>query len=264
LNATNNLKTLNPYRRSGRDLLSRLFWDLNPNSWRSRAALRKWRDRHAGQKAVILCNGPSLNEVPFDDLKGTFTFGLNKIHLMFDRTDFRPSVVVAVNPNVIEQTAETYDSLDIPVFADSFGTRFIRRRNDIIFLHSTNHRGFASDCSVSVDQGYTVTYVALQLAAHFGFRDVALVGCDHYFSTKGQANKAVTAGAEDPNHFDKRYFSGGVTWDLPDLVQSEVSYLTAGQTFEELGGRVVNCTEGGRLEIFPRMALSDFLATDTD
>lgn len=240
--------------------MSRLLWDLNPNAWRSRAALRKWRGRYPREKAVILCNGPSLNNVPFDDLKDVFTFGLNKIHLMFDRTDFRPSCIVAVNPRVIEQTAGEYETVDIPLFLDSYATRHLRRRKDVAFLHSTNQRGFASDCSISIDQGFTVTYVALQLAAHFGFRDVALVGCDHYFSTKGPANQAVTAGNEDPNHFDPRYFSGGVTWDLPDLVQSEVSYLTAGQAFESLGGRVVNCTNGGSLEIFPRMELSDFLA----
>ena len=130
----------------------------------------------------------------------------------------------------------------------------------MVFLHSTNLRGFAYDCSISIDQGYTVTYVALQIAAHMGFRHVALVGCDHNFTTRGPANATVVAGNSDPNHFDPRYFANGVAWDLPDLIQSEISYLFAKQAFENLGGRVVNCTDGGKLEIFPRMSLPEFLS----
>jgi hypothetical protein len=115
---------------------------------------------------------------------------------------------------------------------------------------------------MSVYQGHTVTFVAMQLAIHMGFREVALVGCDHNFATKGATNQLVTSGDTDPNHFDPHYFADGVKWELPDLVQSEVSYLLAGQVVEALGGRIVNCTEGGKLEIFPRMSLSEFLCSD--
>jgi len=104
-----------------------------------------------------------------------------------------------------------------------------------------------------------VTFVAMQLAFHMGFREVALVGCDHNFATKGTANAVVEGGEKDPNHFDPNYFAG-VKWQLPDLVQSEIGYMMAGQAFEAAGGRIVNCTEGGKLEIFPRMALAEFLA----
>lgn len=252
-------RTLNPYRVATLLLARRLAWDVNPLSWRSRAALRRWRDAHRGGKAVILCNGPSLNKVDFSLLEGCFTFGLNKINLLFERTTFRPSVVVAVNRKVIEQNADFFNSTKIPLFIDSNGRDLVHPRDGVIFLHSSSSRKFAYDCSISVDQGYTVTFVALQLAAHMGFRDVALVGCDHNFATTGRANATVTAGDTDPNHFDPRYFSQGVSWDLPDLIGSEVSYLLAKQAFDNLGGFIFNCTEGGKLEIFPRMTLENFL-----
>jgi hypothetical protein len=218
------------------------------------------RGAHAGGKAVILCNGPSLNKVDFDMLKGHFTFGLNKVNLLFDRTDFRPSTIIAVNPRVIEQNADFYNSTDIPIFIDWSAGKAINPRDGAIFINTSFPRGFSYDCSVFVDQGFTVTFAALQLAAYMGFRDVALVGCDHNFVTSGPANASVISGDTDPNHFDPRYFAGGVVWDLPDLIQSEVSYLMAKQAFENLGGRVVNCTDGGKLEIFPRMSLADFIA----
>ena len=257
----NETKVINPYRVALRLLLRRISWDLSSISWRSRAALRSIKDTHVGEKAVILCNGPSLNSVQFDELANVFTFGLNKIHLLFDKSNFRPSAIVSINPHVIEQTADFYNSTDIPLFLDFKATKYVRPRKEVTFLHSGGVRGFASDCSISIDQGYTVTYVAMQLAAHMGFRDIALVGCDHNFATKGPENATVEAGDTDPNHFDPKYFSGGVAWQLPDIVQSEISYLYAEQSYRNLGGRIVNCTNGGKLEIFPRMTLNKFLAS---
>jgi hypothetical protein len=43
-----------------------------------------------------------------------------------------------------------------------------------------------------------------------GFTQVALVGFDHNFATKGPDHKLVSAADDDPNHFDFRYFAGGV------------------------------------------------------
>ncbi|MGK2925651.1 MAG: hypothetical protein ACSLE2_08510, partial [Lysobacterales bacterium] len=118
---------------------------------------------------------------------------------------------------------------------------------------------FARDVSFSIYQGHTVTFVAMQLAYHMGFTRVALVGCDHNFAVKGPANQTVTAGDVDESHFDPRYFAGGVKWQLPDLIQSEVSYLMALDVFQSDNRLLCNCTEGGKLEVLPRMRLRDFI-----
>ncbi len=257
--------TINPYLRAVGLILFRILWDIHPYSWVSRKRIKTWKGRFWGQKAVILCNGPSLNRVNFDDLaaSGIFTFGLNKINLLFKRSDFRPSVIVAVNPHVIEQNAEFYNKTELPLFLDSKGKRWVRFRDNVHFVHTASGSGnFAKDCSISINQGYTVTYVAMQLVFHMGFKEVALVGCDHSFATKGPANKTVIAGEEDPNHFDPNYFAGGVKWQLPDLTMTELHYKVARDTFERNGRKIVNCTEGGKLEVFTRQPLSEFLQTN--
>lgn len=258
--------TISPYRhvisaavQTIPGLIDRLKWDLNPLSWASRKKILLCRDRYKDAKAVILCNGPSLNQVDFPGLQDVFTFGLNKINLLFARCDFRPSCVVSVNGLVIEQNAGFFNGTDIPLFLDQAAKAHVAHRSNVNFIHTSHIPKFARDCSLSVSQGATVTYVALQLAFHMGFRRVALVGCDHSFAVKGPANATVKSGAVDHSHFDPNYFAGGVDWQLPDLLTSEVSYTTAEQTFRQFGGEVVNCTVGGRLEIFRRMALHDFL-----
>jgi hypothetical protein len=255
--------TLNPYFRGGAQILKQLMWDLHLEAWRSRHRLRQLRERYAGQKAVVLCNGPSLLKVDFERLQGSgcFTFGLNKINLLFDKTSLRPSCVVAVNPLVIEQNSEFYNKTDFPLFLDScaVANRLVRSRKNVIFLHSAGVQGFARDCSMSIDQGHTVTYVALQLAFHMGFTRVAIVGADHNFAVTGPANKTVVAGEKDESHFDPNYFAGGVKWQLPDLFESEVAYGRARQVYAAHDRTIYNCTDGGKLECFERMTLEQFL-----
>lgn len=255
-------ETLNPYRSAAAMIFRRFLWDLHPFSWTSRKKIKKWSDKYQGEKAVILCNGPSLNQTNFDELSesGVFTFGLNKINLLFHRVDFRPSVIVAVNSLVIEQASDFYNTTNIPVFLDSVGRNYVKFNKNVHFLHSASIGGsFAKDCSISINQGFTVTYAAMQLAFHMGFKEVALVGCDHSFDTKGSAAKTVLSGKEDKNHFDPNYFAGGLKWQLPNLAASALHYDIAKDVFEDHGRKIVNCTEGGKLEVFPRQSLSKFL-----
>jgi hypothetical protein len=251
--------TVNPYRIGCHEMLSRLRWDLSLESWRSRKKLRALKDSHGGEKAIILCNGPSLNRVDLDLLRSTYCFGLNKIHLLFQRTSFRPSSIVAVNPFVIQQTAGFYNETEIPLFLSSVGVGTVRGAINRIFIHPTAlHRRFARDCSISFYEGHTVTYAAIQLAYHMGFSDVALIGCDHYFETRGPGGLVVQGSDKDRNHFDPNYFAN-VPWQLPDLLASEVSYRMADNIFTASGRRLVNATDGGQLEILPRMTLGSFL-----
>ncbi len=253
--------TLNPYLTAAYEIINRFKWDIQPESWRSRSKLHRRKDEYAGQKAVILCNGPSLLRTDFELIQssGVFTFGLNKINLLFDKTNFRPSFIVAVNPFVIEQNAQYFENTNIPLFLDTYALKYVKSRPNTIFLHSSSNNKFARDCSISIYQGYTVTFVALQLAFHMGFKSVALVGCDHNFAVKGPANKTVISAEKDDSHFDPNYFAGGVKWQLPDLFQSEVSYLMAKNIYEADGRSIINATHGGRLEIFKRQSLEEFL-----
>jgi hypothetical protein len=253
--------TNNPYWQALKLLALQLRWDARPQAWVSRRRLLGWRDRFPGQKAVILCNGPSLLKSDLSRLDGVFTFGLNKINLLFDRSSFRPSCIVSVNELVLEQNADFFNSTEIPLFLDSLGMRHVRPRETVVYLNATRHRAFARDCSIAVYQSNTVTFVALQLAFHMGFAEVALIGCDHNFATRGPANLAATSGERDESHFDPNYFAGGVKWHLPDLFESEVGYTMAKNVYEAFGRRVVNATVGGKLEIFPRQTLEGFLSS---
>jgi hypothetical protein len=258
-NYTAQSTTINPYRYSTYEIWNRFKWDIRYESWRSRQKLKEYKDRYYGEKAVIVCNGPSLLRSDLSLLKGVYTFGLNKINLLFERSDFRPSCIVTVNPYVINQNADFFNATDIPLFFDSCAIQQIANRNNVVFMHSSSQKKFAKDASISIYQGSTVTFVAMQLAFHMGFTKVALIGCDHSFSSKGLPGVTVVSEEKDSNHFDPKYFAGGIKWQLPDLYDSAANYSLAQSTYQSEGRQIVNCTEGGELDVFDRQTLANFI-----
>jgi hypothetical protein len=254
------LDELNPYRIGMRLILDRLSWDLSPIAWTQRKKFKALHNGHVGEKAVILCNGPSLLDVDFSSLEGVFTFGLNKINLLFDKTSFRPSLIAAVNPLVIEQNAAFFAETQIPLFLDSVALKLgIPPRKNVSFLHTSDFPYFSRDCSFSVFQGFTVTYVALQLAFHMGFSKVALVGCDHDFQIPGNPNQITYNSAQDASHFCGNYFAPNQPWQYPDLKSSELYYDLARRCYEVDGRMIVNSSTHTKLNDFPLMRLEDFL-----
>ncbi len=219
---------------------------------RSNEYMSKFQNCHNRQRCVIIGNGPSLNKMDLSFLKNEITFGMNKIFLLFDKWNFKPSYYVSVNPLVIEQSVEQIYQIDSPKFLSFRGLPFIQHRENISFIRSVPNQSFSMDPRNGLWEGHTVTYVAMQLAYFMGFSEVVLIGVDHYFKSQGPANKEVVSEGDDPNHFHPQYFGKGVRWNLPDLEKSEIAYNLAKQAFEADGKRIIDATLDGHLTIFPK------------
>ncbi len=231
--------------------------------WRreSIARLGEWKDRCRGQRAFIIGNGPSLNQTDLSKLRGEFTFGLNRIFLMFPTLGFQTSCLVSVNDLVIEQSLSDITALSIPTFLSWRSHRFFPQssaaRVSPMFLYTTYESPiFQRDARRRMWEGATVTYVALQLAYFMGFQQVILIGVDHNFTSKGEANKTVVSQGDDPNHFSPAYFGKGFRWQLPDLDTSEIGYCMARKAYERDGRTVLDATIGGKLTVFPKAEYS--------
>ena len=219
--------------------------------------LGAFRDRHRGERCVIMGNGPSLNETDVSLLSGVATFGLNRIYLMYERLGFVPTYHVVVNELVVNQCADDLVKVDGPLFSTWPNRKALEGHPHAMFLQKVTGPLFSRDPRRGIWEGATVTYAAMQLAYFMGFSEVLLVGVDHSFATKGPAHKVVTSGGADPNHFDANYFGKGFRWQLPDLETSEIAYKLARRAFEADGRRIVDCTVGGALTIFPKADLKD-------
>ncbi|MDP9250710.1 MAG: hypothetical protein M3O78_05020, partial [Chloroflexota bacterium] len=84
------------------DLKTRIQYALSASGRHSIAELDALRDRHAGERCVIVGNGPSLRGMDLSVLRGEVTFGLNRGYLAFQPLGFATSYLVAINVQVVE------------------------------------------------------------------------------------------------------------------------------------------------------------------
>jgi hypothetical protein len=240
------------YHNRGRHRLAQVF---DPAWAASQHRLEGYRNAHANERCFILGNGPSLLRTNLSLLRNEFTFGLNRIYLLFSELGFPTTFLVSVNDLVLEQCAAEIAGLDLPRFITWRARRWFEADPVTIFLDTdfTGTENFSSEATRRLFEGHTVTFVALQLAFFMGFTDVILIGVDHNFETKGQPNLVITAEGDDPNHFTPGYFGKGFRWQLPDLEGSERAYWLAKAAFEAASRQVRDATVGGKLSIFPKV-----------
>ncbi len=254
------------------------------------------RDRHLATTAVVVGNGPSLNETDLDLLDDQIVLGSNAIHLLFDRVAWRPTYYCAVDPLYLHERHEDIASLletnptttgifpaRVPMHDGSARTieppellgnlpnaHFVEPLGE---MSATSPFGsFSTDLRAGMVQPATVTIALMQIAAHLGVDRIVLVGCDTSYTIPASAKTSgppvpghedaqliITSTDDDPNHFSPDYFGRGRTWHHPRVDNMIRHYALARDVLHMLGVDVINATAGGNLEVFPRAALADAL-----
>lgn len=234
------------------------FNDLKYNRWfeNYRDSLLKYKDIHKGEDCFIIGNGPSLNSMDLQVLNDYYTFGLNKIHLLFEKQKIDLSYHVAVNPLVIKQILQDVedDKFGCPSFF-SFtheSIKIINKNIEILFTNDGAEWVFSSSILKPIFEGYTVTFVAMQIAFFMGFTRVFLIGVDHNFVQFGNPNEEQIMEGPDINHFHPNYFSGQ-RWNLADMRGSELSYRIAKYAYESDNRRIFDSTFKGKLDVFEKL-----------
>ena len=103
---------------------------------------------------------------------------------------------------------------------------------------------------------YTVTFSMIQIAATLGYKKMYLLGIDHNYPFTYDERGYVVRNFEIKAHF----YNG----EQPDSSISNVegmnrAYISAKNYADEHGLEIVNCTRGGKLEVFSRKVLEDVL-----
>ena len=229
------------------------LWQVGDSGGRNREHLRQFHNKHQGQRCFIIGNGPSLKKMDLSPLRHEYTFGLNRIYLLFGKLGFTTTYYVSINALVIEQFGRDIQELATTKFISWAGRKWVSATPDLMFVPTVQYAEFFTDISQGVGEGSTVTYAAMQIAYYMGFEQVILIGVDHSFATKGKPHTTVVSEDDDPNHFDPKYFSKGVRWQLPDLPASEVAYRIAKERFEQTGREIVDATVDGELRVFRKI-----------
>jgi hypothetical protein len=197
-------------------------------------------------------------------LRDEYTFGLNRIYLLFPEWGFQTTFLCAVNRFVLKQYAEEISKAGTFKILNWMHRGDYRVNEETVFICSTPGKKMRGD----ILQGYftgggTVTNVALETAFFMGFQEVILIGVDHTYTQKGAPGKPITSTDADVDHFDPNYFGPGAIWQLPNYQTMEEGYRQTKMLFEGDGRIVVDGTVGGQLKIFPKVNFYEHLEKST-
>jgi len=229
-------------------IINRISYAFVSNSCESQ------QNKFKGQTCYIVGNGPSLNKMNLSLLDDKFVFGLNKIHLINKTNPLKVDIMVCVNEFVIQQShAEIIKNAPKTFLKWNWKFFFKKRNKNVHYVNSDfAFTRFSNDITKNISEGYTVTFVAMQIAFYLGFKNVILIGVDHNFTQTGNSNEIQSLDHDDINHFSKDYFKGN-KWQLADLFNSELSYTIAKFYFEKHNRTILNAGVNSKLNIFQKV-----------
>lgn len=216
-------------------------------------AIKYMKDLYADNRCFIIGNGPSLNKTDLSLLINEYTFGLNRIYLLFPKLGFTTTHYVVNNRLVLQQFISDIKLIPSPKFTSWENFDIAYDVPDMHFLYRHNGAHFYEDITKGFWGGGTVTFAAMQIAYYLGFKTVILIGVDHNFSSVGKPNEMIISNGNDINHFDKNYFGKGIRWQFPDFKTSEFAYRLARKIFERNGRVILDATIGGQLKVFNKI-----------
>jgi FkbM family methyltransferase len=210
---------------------------------------------------VIVGNGPSLNHTDLSLLKDVDVIISNNAFLS-ESLSSAATYYTVVNYLVAEQSSSKINRLQNVYKILPYWLSYCLNADDrTFFVDAMGKPEFSTDILKNMSWRHTVSFFNMHLAYGLGYKKVCLIGFDHsYNQASGSKEEQVLVCLEDDdNHFHKDYFKG-MKWQAADVGNMEAMYKLAKDAFENDGREIVNCTVGGRLELFRRGDLASELA----
>jgi hypothetical protein len=234
--------------------------------------IRKYKNKHAGQRCFIVCTGPSLTYEDLELLKGEITFSMNGIIKGFNKTDWRPTYYgiqdhfvyeecqelilkdttltpfIAdwiVKKNRVEKILYNIPSHKIPAKAVLFPISIYKHR---IFSRNKRYTKFSANAAALVYDGDTITYSLLQIAVYMGFKEIYLLGCDYHYSSDPKEQHFV----------EMRPIN--LSYAIATSGRVQYAYRKAKEYADAHKIRIYNATRNSQLKVFEKVTLETVLS----
>lgn len=240
-----------------------------------RALLKKnlaLRNIHNGERCFILATGPSIKHQDLKLLRGETCIAVSNffVHPDYAIIDPKYYCIAPYHPPITEDAWQKWmdeiekGTRDAKMF---FGITDINRNEargrfknrDLFYLCFGGlwDRKLPHNVEISrtIPRPQSVTIMALYIALYMGFKEIYLLGCDHDWLLH----------INDSRHFypEKSHAmvkSGYDEWFQEDLEEQFQAYITLWRQYKGIreianrnGAQIFNATEGGLLDIFPRV-----------
>lgn len=150
--------------------------------------LDEYVDIHKNQRAFIVGNGPSLNQIKMEKLAGEITFGSNRSYLGFDKWHYHFTYWGIVDRLQIEHYQYEYEDNVPGEIVKFFPYQYLplfHFENACPVPHKFGIKPGQPQFSLSPDMvylGWSVSFFLIQISAIMGCNPIILVGMDHNYS----------------------------------------------------------------------------------
>ena len=223
--------------------------------------LQDLKNKYVGNRCFIVANGPSLRMEDLDRIKDEYSFGMNRIYMLFDRTEWRPTFYTCQDPSLIRTCHEEIitrvsEEKSICIIKPTGQKKYNIPDSiyiDVNFMDGVKRiePGFLSKKKdYEFDDGLTSVYLAMQLAVYMGFSEIYLLGTDCNYSAN---NDKIT----ENSYPDSRMYDPTKMGMPPQIESMFRAYSIARKYCEQHDIKIMNATRGGKLEVFKRIELDN-------
>ena len=208
---------------------------------------------------VVVGNGPSLTVEQLESLSYFPSIASNKISLLFDKTEWRPTVFSIADPLLIfklePDDLNHYANVLCPesvFFGLRHSSKLAWRTISLDNAKRELDKGslVVGPLESGLYGGKTITVFNIQLAIWAGAKRIYLLGCDHnYVEPQYQSVKKVRHG-EISNHFDPSYRKQDEVVNNAPVAQMNEAYAFTRRLADDYGVEIINLTPDTKLAAF--------------
>lgn len=233
------------------------------------------RNIYEGKRCFIIGNGPSLARQDLNKLKNEYTFVVNNFFIsewfdeinpfgyvvadpaFFDRSDFSIEWLTKLDQKCKNQ------NLFFPVSAAKTIKKYNMFQNKTVFyleMSGTFHEDtsrFNLDLIKAVPSAQTVIIMAIIVAAHMGFKNIYLLGCDSDWAKYPSAKGYLPHFYKEKNTGTNKETCIRQDWGYENVLNAALvifkSYRLLNKALKQKKINILNATNGGFLDVFERV-----------
>ena len=238
---------------------------------------QEYKDAHAGKTCYIVCNGPSIARQDLRKLAGNIVFSVSNGYRHEHYSIYQPQYHCLpqvtrerlTEDEIVEWFKEMDERIGDAVLFLSDTERELVSRHELFqkrkfsYVRLSPHISLDDtrcDISRSIPRPQSVPVMCIMIALYMGFKNIVLLGVDHDFFLTGEYKYFYRE--HSPVLLGKL---GGV--DSRDRVTDDrytqfcqlktlwEQYLALRKIANKRGVNILNATDGGALDVFPRIPL---------
>ena len=237
----------------------------------------KWHELkqnfHLNEKKEILIvgNGPSLNAQDLESLSFMPSIASNKIFLLFDQTQWRPTYLTICDTLLSYKLQKSnFGGIDRILCASNVYFMFTGASPKRLpwksislktawQIFSSQKKFFPDPVNSGFYEGFSITNQNIQLAIWLGARQIYLIGMDHFYEEHQCDAPGRKLVHQQNNHFSKDYRAPGEIVNNAPIEKMNDAYTKTRIMAEANGVEIYNISRKTGLNVFSRIETEEFI-----